>query len=186
MADEDDRRDAHRQACLSSLALVATAILMVAGVALPASGQKVPCPSVVREMHRIELRNGNRAPTAELVAKSLGTSAAWVERCAETYGRRLQVDELASDRRERYERDWESNEAEEVGREERETADDVVVDVIPRYRDKRRQRGFRANEQDWLPEEHDPWEPNAGRQWSPYLYDPYRTEPDDLEGVVRD
>lgn len=159
--------------------------ILLAGGAADVLAQRVPCPEVVRALSRGEVRGRPRTASAQEVAKALGTSSAWVERCAVAYGRRVDRGELSSQGREVHERNWESREPEEIGREEKETADDVVVDALP-YKDKARQRAFSRGEEEWAPAEADAWKPNTGRQWSPYISDPHRTMPDDVEGVIRD
>ncbi len=164
-----------------SMLVVWLSVCLVAEVSF---AQRIPCGTVLRELHRVEVRGSTDGGDPGRIAKSLGTTSAWVEKCAAVYGRRLKTDLGARSRREAQERVWEEREPEEVAREERLTEGDVVVDPAP-YRDKVRQRGFSRSKEDWEPYQHRAWGPNTGKQWSPYLVDPYRAAPDDVGGVVR-
>lgn len=157
---------------------------LVGLVPVKSLAQRVPCQTVLHELHRIERRQNGRPANARRVAEMLGTKDTWVEKCASMYGRRLEMDFASAERRENQERRWEESEPEEVGREERATKGDVVMAPAP-YRDKARQRGFTLGEQDWEPYQQRAWEPNAGRQWQPYIVDPHRSEPDDVPGLKR-
>jgi len=139
---------------------------------------------VLHQLQRSEIYGNLRGAEPSRVAKVLGTSVAWVEKCAAVYGRRLQGKRVPSERREARERAWESGESEEVGREELETAGDVIVDPVP-YKDKQRQRALVQREDDWQPVQRDDWKPNTGKRWSPFLVDPFRTKPDYVPGMVR-
>ncbi len=156
-----------------SMLVVAVSVGLIAEVSL---AQKIPCGTVLRELHRVERRGAIDGGDPGRIAKSLRTTAAWVEKCAAVYGRRLQTDLDARSRRELQERVWEEHESEEVGREERATEGDVVVDPVP-YRDKARQRGFSRREEDWSPYQHRAWSPDYGDEWSPQVVDPHRAAP---------
>ncbi len=160
---------------------IAAASCLVASVSL---AQRVPCTTVLAELHRVERRGGLRGGDPGRIAKVLGTSPAWVEKCAAVYGRRMQSDLESQRRAEALERVWEEHEPEEVAREELVTEGDVVQAPAP-YSDKARQRAFSMRRQDWEPYEHRPWGPNTGRQWSPYTVDRHRELPDDVPGIIR-
>lgn len=156
---------------------------LVATANLPALAQKVPCSKVLRRLNTAELKGDVRGADPRRVAIALGTSEAWVERCAAVYGRRLRLDSDEVRHREDYDPKWESDEVDETSREELETSGDVAYDPNP-YRDKARQRAFLRNRRDWVPFEHTPWEPNTGHEWSPYIDDPMRMLEDDGMGRV--
>ena len=65
-------------------------VLQVSVQPLPVVAQRIPCTDVLRELHRVERYGALHGGDAGRIGKSLGTSADWVERCAEVYGRRLQ------------------------------------------------------------------------------------------------
>jgi hypothetical protein len=154
-------------------------------VATTAWGQRIPCTTVLRELHRAELRGEIRGADARRVALDLGTSTVWVAKCAAVYGRRLRGASEASESREFQDSYWESEELDETAREERETAGEVAIAPAP-YRDSARQRGFLRNEKEWAPQEHSPWEPDTGHEWSPFIDDPFRTlRGDGMERVPR-
>ena len=158
-------------------------VLQVAAVQpRPVLAQKVPCTTVLRELHRAERFGALRGGDPGRIAKTLGTSADWVERCADVYGRRLQA-RAGGQRRAQRELAWESDEYEEVAAEEIETDGDVVVDP-PRYRDKVRQREFTRRDEDWEPYTQDAWKPNTGKKWAPDVIDPHRAMPSDVDGLI--
>ncbi len=150
----------------------------------PTLGQRLPCTTVLRELHKVEQLGGLRGGDPGRIAKTLGTTTAWVERCASAFGRRLQSPGSSERRRLQQEPLWESSEPDELAREELDTESDVLVNAVP-YRDKARARGFNRNADDWRPFELQGWEPST-RQWSPYLYDPQRTKNDPVPGLVRE
>lgn len=89
-------------------------------VARELQAQRVPCATVVRDLDSVIGRRGKHRPDPARVAFRLGVEPAWVEHCAQLYGRRLAKgrapvgDEEREDREER----WESEEPVEAGREE--------------------------------------------------------------------
>jgi len=120
-----------------------------------------------------------------VVAVDLGTTPAWVTRCAAVYGRRLRGASESSENREFLDSVWESRESDETSREERETAGEVAVAPAP-YRDGARRRAFLRSRNDWAPYEHPAWQPDTGHEWSPFIDDPLRTmEGDGMERVPR-
>ena len=157
--------------------------LLVAFTVTTAQARKIPCTKVLSELHRVERFGALHGGDPGRIAKSLGTTTAWVEKCASTFGRRLQYRPRATQRRLLQEPIWESAEEEELGEEERETEDDILVNPIP-YRDKVRARNAARRKQDWRPYEHGAWE-IKNKAWSPYLTDPHRSSPDDAPGLVR-
>lgn len=183
-----------RCSTMASMSSIATAVLVLVLSTSASFAQRVPCTEVLRKLSRVEGVGIRGADDSHQVAKSLGTTSSWVEKCASLYGRRLRSRPGSRSRREAEERYWEQNEPEEIAREDRETDGDVIVDPAP-YRDKARQRGFSLSknldsfedpEHLWSPYEHQPWSPNTGKRWSPYPIDRHRTIPDDVPGLLRD
>ncbi len=158
--------------------------LLIGLFAVPTSAQRIPCTKVLSELHRVERAGALHGGDPGRIAKSLGTTTAWVEKCAHSYGRRLQWRPRATQRRLLQEPVWEAEEVGEVGEEERETEDDILVNPIP-YKDKERARAAMRRKQAWSPYEHGPWEVK-NKVWSPYLVDPHRTHPNDAPGLIRD
>jgi hypothetical protein len=114
-------------ACLSVRAAVAAPPL---GIAAPAPGPpqleeeeelptrrevRIPCDQVMSRINREIGAEHGRAADLSLVAKRMGTSVAWVERCLTSYGRRAKRPglESAEGREERLEK-FEEDEPEET------------------------------------------------------------------------
>lgn len=148
-------------------------------------GQRVPCATVLRELHRAERGGTGRGADARVIAVDLGTTPAWVSKCAAVYGRRLTGTHESAENREFLDSAWESREPDELAQEERETAGEVAVDPAP-YRDSARQRAFLRSRKEWAPYEHPGWQPDTGQEWSPFIDDPLRTmDGDGMERVPR-
>lgn len=82
-------------------------------------GARVPCTQVMSKVHQhVRLTRGHAADISE-IAKQLGTSVPWVERCMLAYGRRAERpgQETAEAREERLE-SFEEDEPEEAGLED--------------------------------------------------------------------
>lgn len=94
------------------------------------------------------------------LGRQLGVEPLWVQRCAETYGRRLARNapgvgvspEIVFER-------WESEEPEEIAREEIETEGDIVQQPLGDI-DKRPKS---------IPDSAHEWRPNIGNTWSPTM-----------------
>lgn len=138
-----------------------------------ALAQRIPCATVLHEMNRLRSARSPYANDADHLARRIGTSPLWVEKCASTYGRRVRMDPIDSDERVRREERWESEEATEIAREELATQGDELTPA-KRERDRARQRSMNQRKQDWETVEHKPWEIDDGREWSPFLYDHQR------------
>lgn len=147
----------------------------------PVLANNVPCATVLRKLQQVERGGDTRGADPRRVAISLGTSVAWVERCATVHGRRLRLGPEERRSREVFDPRWESDEPEETAREELETEGDVAFRPNP-YKDKVRQREFLRNEREWQPFEKQPWEPHTGYAWEPFVDDPLRMYRDDGMG----
>jgi hypothetical protein len=110
------------------------------------------------------------APEAVKIAEALGTDPFWVQRCAQTYGRKVSVprgveDVGPEDRSER----WESQEAEEVGPEEKEARGETYEGEVPD--EKRRPKRFGEDAVEWEPFMQKPWDADMQNDWQPTLLD---------------
>ena len=160
-------------------------VAVVAGMTLwqagRASAQGRPdCADVLRSFHNPKVvgHNGAREPNPAKVAHLLGVDADYVERCAAAYGRRVKRRESpeAADKIDEEVDAAEKREAEEydeVSREEKETAGDKYVGVIPDDEKNRKRLGADRNEDDpfvWEHGfEHHDWQPTQSRPWEPYM-----------------
>ncbi len=166
------------QRSLIHIAAAAVAFGAALAVPVPAPAQSRPdCMDVLRTMHSARNRTISGTPDAIRIAKQLGIEPDWVERCAQTYGRRIerredsdhprvQTDSELSERRE-------AGEFEEPTREEKQTAGDVFVTIIENDAADRKQLG-RVRKEDtleWEPFETHEWQPNLGHKWTPFLHD---------------
>lgn len=163
--------------------MVLAAVLFLTAASTPVLANKVPCATVLRRLQQVERVGDVRGADPRRVALSLGTSVAWVERCATAHGRRLRVGREEIRNPEVFAPRWESDEPEETASEELATEGEVAFAPNP-YKDKVRQREFLRNRKDWRPFEHTPWQPNTGHEWYPYVEDPLRTMEDDGMGRV--
>ncbi len=76
---------------------------------------------------------------------------------------------------------WEADELEEVGLEElEEEAGEGIYAGKSQDGDGQRRRRLRPGKSEWEPFEHPGWQPDTGREWSPFLLDDGRLE--GLEG----
>ncbi len=160
-------------------------VAVIAGMTLwpagRASAQGRPdCADVLRAFHNPKVvgHSAGRTPNAAKVAHLLGVDVDYVERCAESYGRRVKrhdsldtsakVDEQIDAQEKR-----ESDEYDEVSREEKETLGDKYVGVIPDDAQNRKRLGADRNEDDpfeWKQGyEHHDWQPTQSRPWEPYM-----------------
>lgn len=177
-AGRSDRRESALRDVVTLRNIIRRASTLSAALAVLATGvawgQRVPCTTVLRELHRAERDGEFRGADARVVAVDLGTTSAWVAKCAAVYGRRLRGTSESAENREFLDSAWESREPDETAQEERETAGEVAVDPAP-YRDGARQRAFLRSRKEWAPYEHPGWQPDTGHEWSPYIDDPHRT-----------
>jgi hypothetical protein len=147
------------------------------GLPAPAPAQGRPdCALVLRKLHDISGHDGAGTPDAEKVAKKLDTDADWVERCAQSYGRRVKHHDavLAGDSDKEFSEKREVEEFDEISREERETAGDKYFTVIEDDdAERRRLRASRDEDtsDEWEEMVTHEWEPNLGHAWQPYLND---------------
>ena len=162
----------------SPFRLVVAAVAFGAlGLPAPAPAQGRPdCAAVLRKLHDASGRGGARVPDADKVAKRLGTDADWVERCAQSYGRRVKHQQaaLAGDSDREFSEKREIEEFDEIAREEKETAGDKYYTVIDNDDIERRQLRASRDEDtsdDWEPTVTHEWEPNLGHAWQPVLID---------------
>jgi hypothetical protein len=125
---------------------------------------------VLGEMDRLSPEADGAPPAAEKIARSLDTDPVWVQRCAQTYGRRVTLaprgeDDDRGDRAER----WESEEPEELAPEEKRASGDVYPGQIED--DKRRPRKWGEDAHEWQPSMQKPWEAEMQDEWQPTLLD---------------
>jgi hypothetical protein len=148
-------------------AVCGVAFLLLA--AAPAAAGRVPCTSVIGALDRLDDSDG-RAPEAESVARALGTDPAWVERCAQVYGRKVIAPPAGEDfgREDRAER-WEEEEAEELSVEEKQARGDVYPGHAED--EKRRPRKFGEDAHEWEPNLQKPWNLEMHEGWQPTLLD---------------
>jgi len=133
---------------------------LFAGVEAVDGGQ-IPCSQVVSEMDRMAAS----APVYEgadpiAVGRRLGVEPHWVKQCAETYGRRLSRNPPGVGiSPEALEEQWESQEPEEVAKEELDAKGDIpqqpLDDISKRPKS--------------IPDHAHSWEPNVGHTWSPSM-----------------
>lgn len=158
------------------------AVLLTLALAVPLGGAMPPpaeaqgrpsCSAVVRQLHRTTGRNGAGKVSAEDVARKLRTDNEWVERCALSYGRRVQPGE-----RKHYEGDEdltakrEFREYEEVAREERHMEENYVQGDPDNYKDRDRRRGIDPDSSaEWEPYLTHQWQPYVTHQWAPFIRD---------------
>jgi hypothetical protein len=104
------------------------------------------------------------------VARTLETDALWVQRCAQTYGRRVTVAPPSEDfnREDQAER-WEGEEPEDLAPEEKQARGDVYPGQIED--EKRRPRKFGEDAHEWQPAMQKPWETEMHDDWQPTLLD---------------
>jgi hypothetical protein len=141
----------------------------------PAQGRP-DCTVVLRKLDDLGGRAGAHTPDSEKVAKKLGVDADWIERCAESYGRRVKKSDVAlkgesdvdvGEKRE-------AEEFDEVAREEKDTADDHYVTVIENDAQDRSRLAASRNVDtvdEYEPLDTHEWEPHLGHQWEPFLHD---------------
>lgn len=140
------------------------AAALIPGVALlpaPVHAGRVPCSDVIAEMDRstTEERIYEGADPVK-IGRHLGVEPLWVERCAETYGRRLsrQPPGIGISHEALTER-WESDEPEEIGKEEIEAKGDIPQQPLEDI-DKRPKS---------IPDSAHEWNVNIGKTWSPTM-----------------
>jgi hypothetical protein len=124
-----------------------------------------------------KVAHGNRNPSAEKVALSIGVDPEYVETCAASYGRRLRHHEslLARPKTDDEIDTAEKREAEEydeISREEKETAGDKYTQVIPDDENNRKRIEHTRNDDtpnEWdEPIEHRGWAPFEDKPWLPF------------------
>jgi len=153
-------------------------ILSVLALPLAAAAQGRPdCAAVIRELNRERGHKGSRAPDSSKIADYLDTDSDWVERCAQSYGRRIKSSkppkepDVEASLRERREEE----EFEELGREEKATLGDRYVTIIEDDDSNRKKIKATRDEDsvnEWEPFETHEWEPNLGHAWpGPVLLD---------------
>jgi hypothetical protein len=165
---------------LHLIAGAAIGAALAAPVRAPAQGRP-DCADVLRAMHPRVGHKGPEIVDSYKIAEKLGVQADWVERCAQTYGRRvkprqdekhpaLEGDSEVVEQRE-------SEEYDEVSREEKETAGDKYFTVIENdERDRKRLEDVRNQDMiEWKPEENETheWKPDEEEQrpWRPAMHD---------------
>ena len=167
-----------RQWILGLLAVLSLGAALV--LPLRASAQGRPdCATVLRKLHEARGRKGSQAPDSVKIAEKIGTDAEWVERCAESYGRRLKHTKTKSEARDpdletTLKERLEEQEYDEVSREEKATLGDHYVTIIENDDPDRKNLHATRNEDtvnEWEPYVTHEWEPNLGHAWEPFLLD---------------
>lgn len=152
--------------------LAALAILILAR---PARAQGKPdCTVVLRALNEGRDRGGPRVRDAARMAQRLNTDPDWVERCAESYGRRVRRSDRDNDPELALKPRRAPEDFEEIGREEEETLGDRYVTVIENDQTDRARLKHNRNDDssnEWEPFETHEWEPHLGREWEPVLHD---------------
>ena len=154
-------------------------LLLAAGLAAPATllAQGRPdCSAVLRKLNDAGGSNESRVPDAAKVARKLGVDAAWVERCAASYGRRVKArqPDVAHETDTEFAERREVEEFDELSHEEKETIGDTYFTSIENdLQERRRLKNARDEDtiNEWNPMETHEWEPNLGHEWRPYLHD---------------
>ena len=160
-----------------------SALVFGAALTLPTPGfaqGRPDCAQVLRKMHKAPGSSGARQPDAVKIARQLGVDADWVERCAQSYGRRIKgQDDSKKVKEQEVEGDSqlaeqrEGDEYDELSREEKETLGDKYYTSIPNDEEERRK--LRASKyevtHEWDVYETHEWQPNTGREWEPVLLD---------------
>jgi hypothetical protein len=134
------------------------------------------CSAVLRKLHDASGANESRVPDAAKVARKLGVDAAWVERCAASYGRRVKPrkPDATHDTDGEFAERREVEEYDELSEEEKETVGDTYYTSIDNdLQDRRKLKNSRNADtiNEWNPMETHEWDPNLGHEWRPYLHD---------------
>jgi hypothetical protein len=121
----------------------------------------MPCSEVIAAMDRTtaEAKRYEGGDPIKL-GRQLGVEPLWVERCAETYGRRLvrKAPGVGTSPEVVFER-WESEEPDEISREELEAEGDIVQQPLGDINKRPKRISDAAHE----------WSPNIGNTWSPTM-----------------
>jgi hypothetical protein len=158
---------------MSSRFLFAVALLgggFLAGPG-PVLGGRIPCNEVIAEIDRTttraEIYEGADPIT---VGRHLGVEPLWVERCAETYGRRLsrKAPGVGVSPEVLFER-WESEEPEEIAREEIEAKDDIPQALLEDI--DKRPKSIPDSTHQWSPDIGNTWSPTMPPLWGPVIHD---------------
>lgn len=113
------------------LFVMVTAAALVPGVA---RAGHVACADVIREVNHEMRLTGGGLPDISHIAKEIGSTPAWVERCLQVYGRRAKrPDRQAPENREAQVERYESEEPEESASEDLE---EQGGDRLPKLSDK--------------------------------------------------
>jgi hypothetical protein len=159
--------------------LIAAIVLLACSAALssPAAAQGRPdCATVLRALHTKKHEAKLHAPDATVVALRLGVEPEWVERCAQSYGRRVKRSEDPTktdpDAQMALKEKLETEEYDEVSREEKETLGDRYVTVIENdEQDRKKLRETREEDtHEWEPYETHEWEPVETHEWQPVMH----------------
>lgn len=143
---------------------------MLVGSPPPLQAAGVPCKKVVEELDRIVSRHGSEAADAFRVSRRLRVDRLWVERCAEVYGRRLRHTASTSDlEREKYEEGRESQEPEEVGREERGAGEEPLAEAAEEQERRSRVQKIPPTMHEWDPALSNEWDPVFRPDWAPFV-----------------
>jgi len=132
-----------------------------------AQARRPPCNEVVAEIDRVEEVGALEKADPVEVGGRLKTEPAWVERCAQVYGRRLVRKAPGQDHEDRSER-WESEEQEEIGIDERAAQGEIYPGDQPEEKTRKKLSG---EEREWNPTLTHEWNPLMGHEWEPFLLD---------------
>jgi hypothetical protein len=138
--------------------------------AATAEARRVSCTDVLGQLDRMSDDADGKPPEAERVADLLQTDAAWVQRCANTYGRRVTMAAKNGEAdAEGDEERLEGDEPEEIAPEEKKAAGDAYEGEV--QDEKRRARRFGEDAHEWQPAMQKPWAAQTGDQCQPTLLD---------------
>jgi hypothetical protein len=174
--------------------LIVMLMLVGAWLALPApvfAQGRPDCVQVLKQLHNRKIMlHGHgtpNTPDSVRVAHQLGTNPDWVDKCAASYGRRIERTQVRGEPS-KMENDTdqaeqrEEAEYDEVAPEEKETEGDKYVTVIENDESDRKKLAKSREDDD--NEDEEPvdthvWEPDLGHQWGePVLHDEDR----DIQG----
>lgn len=148
--------------------------LAVLALPSPVLAHRIPCTDVLSELDHIVSQPGVTTPDPLKVARRLETEPSWVERCAALYGRRVKRDVPTHGlTREEEEERWESEEPEEQAPEDKEARGENYFPQLENdAKDRRELKRFNADSSnEWDIQEQKPWEPDTGKEWTPFLHD---------------
>ena len=131
---------------------------------------RVPCEDVISELNREAEANEFAEPDPAEVGKKLKTDPQWIERCAETYGRRLGKKAEVTESQEGKDPSeaWEENEPEEIAPEEHAAQGEIYEG---KKEEEKPLKPLPGDQREWNPSIDHEWEPTMPQEWEPYIKD---------------